>query len=169
MTCKERVEAYLREQRVPFESQHHRVTFTAQEVAASEHLPGDVVAKVVMIFADADMVMLVLPASHRANLSKVAAELGVINVWLADEHEFSEIFRDCEIGAMPPFGNLYGVPVYVDRTLAEDEVIVFRAVKDRELEILALHGFLHVLGHDHETDHGEMDRLERRLRRRLLA
>ena len=127
MTCKERVEAYLREQRVPFESQHHRVTFTAQEVAASEHLPGDVVAKVVMVFADADMVMLVLPASHRANLSKVAAELGVINVWLADEHEFSEIFRDCEIGAMPPFGNLYGVPVYVDRTLAEDEVIVFQA------------------------------------------
>ena len=127
MTCKERVEAYLREQRVPFESQHHRVAFTAQEVAASEHLPGDLIAKVVMVFADADMVMLVLPASHRANLSKVAAELGVINVWLADEHEFSEIFRDCEIGAMPPFGNLYGVPVYVDRTLAEDEVIVFQA------------------------------------------
>jgi len=127
MTCKEKLEAYLREQGVPFERQQHSIAFTAQEVAASEHLPGDIVAKVVMVFADGDMVMLVLPASHRADLTKVSAALAATEVWLADEHEFAEIFRDCDIGAMPPFGNLYGVPVYMDRILTEDETIVLQA------------------------------------------
>jgi Ala-tRNA(Pro) deacylase len=127
MRCNEKLEAYLREQGVPFERQSHRVAFTAQEVAASEHLPSDMVAKVVMVFADADMVMLVLPASHRADLTKVAAALGAQNAWLAGEHEFAEVFRDCDIGAMPPFGNLYDIPVFVDRTLTEDPTIVFQA------------------------------------------
>lgn len=127
MTCNEKLEAYLREQGVPFEKQQHRIAFTAHEVAASERLPGDVVAKVVMVFADGTMVMLVLPASYRADLTKVAAALDAKDVWLADEHEFATIFPDCELGAMPPFGNLYGIRVYVDRTLAEDETIVFQA------------------------------------------
>jgi len=127
MICKEKLEAYLREQGVPFEQQVHHMAFTAHEVAASEHLPGDIVAKVVMVFADGNMVMLVLPASHRADLTKAAAALDARDVWLADEQEFAKIFPDCEIGAMPPLGNLYGVPVYVDRTLAEDETIVFQS------------------------------------------
>lgn len=127
MTCNEKLAAYLREQGVPFEQQQHRVAFTAQEVAASEHLAGDLVAKVMMVFADGDIVMLVLPASHRADLTKVATALDATEVWLAGEHDFAPIFHDCDIGAMPPFGNLYGVPVYVDRTLTEDETIVFQA------------------------------------------
>jgi Ala-tRNA(Pro) deacylase len=85
------------------------------------------VAKVVMVFVDGNMLMLVLPASHRADMAKVAAALGAREVWLTDEHEFSAVFRDCDIGAMPPFGNLYGVPVYVDRTLTERAMIVFQA------------------------------------------
>jgi Ala-tRNA(Pro) deacylase len=127
MACNEKLDSYLREQSMPFQQQQHSIAFTAQEVAASEHLPGDIVAKVVMVFANANMVMLVLPASHRADLTKVAAALGAKDAWLADEHEFAEIFPDCEIGAMPPFGNLYSVPVFVDRTLTEDETIVFQA------------------------------------------
>jgi len=127
MTCNEKFEAYLREQGVPFEKQQHGIAFTAHEVAASEHLPGDLVAKVVMVFADGNMFMLVLPASHRADLTKATAALDAKDVWLAGEQEFAKIFPDCEIGAMPPFGNLYGVPVYVDRTLTEDETIVFQA------------------------------------------
>jgi len=127
MTCYQKMEVYLRQQGVPFEQQHHRIAFTAHEVAASEHLPGDIVAKVVMVFADGAMAMLVLPASHRTDLTKAAAALDAKDVWLADEHEFAALFPDCELGAMPPFGNLYGVPVYMDQTLSEDETIVFQA------------------------------------------
>ncbi len=84
MTCNEQLKAYLREQGVSFESQQHTIAFTAQEVAASEHLAGDIVAKVVMAFADGDLVMLVLPASHRADLGKVATALDAAELRLAD-------------------------------------------------------------------------------------
>lgn len=127
MSCKQRLEAYLREYGVTFERHEHRRAFTARQVAVSEHAPEDMVAKVVMVFADARMVMLVLPASHHADLTRAAAATGARDAWLADERDFSKVFADCEIGAMPPFGNLYGVPVYIDRSLAEQEQIVFQA------------------------------------------
>ena len=127
MTCKEQLEAYLREQRVPFVIQHHRAAYSAQEVAASEHIPGKLVAKVVMVFADGTLVMLVLPASARVDLIQAGTAIGAKSVYLAGERELAGAFPDCEVGAMPPFGNLYQVPVYVDRLLAEDETIVFQA------------------------------------------
>jgi Ala-tRNA(Pro) deacylase len=71
--------------------------------------------------------MLALPAPYQVNLEMAAAALGVDEARLAEEEEFKDTFADCEVGAMPPFGNLYGVPVYVERTLAEDETIVFRS------------------------------------------
>jgi Ala-tRNA(Pro) deacylase len=125
--CKERLEAYLRENLVPFEAQHHPRAVTAQEVAASEHVPGRMLAKTVMVLADGEMVMLALPAPYQVDLEKAAAALGVKEARLAEEEEFEDTFPDCEVGAMPPFGNLYGVPVYVEKTLAEDETIVFRS------------------------------------------
>jgi Ala-tRNA(Pro) deacylase len=127
MMCKERLEAYLREQQVPFEAQHHRIAYTAQDVATIEHIPNALMAKVVMVFADGKLTMLVLPASHRVDLTRVGPATGAKEVFLAGEQEIATAFRDCEVGAMPPFGNLYGVPVYVDRLLAEDETIVFQA------------------------------------------
>ncbi len=127
MQCKERLEAYLREEKVPFEVQHHPVAYTAQQVAASEHIPGKMLAKTVMVIADGRMVMLALPAPYRVDLESAGAVLGAKEIHLAHEAEFGAAFPDCEVGAMPPFGNLYGVPVYVDRALAEDETIVFRA------------------------------------------
>lgn len=129
MTCKERLEAYLREKGVPYQSQHHARAITAQEVAATEHVPGRMFAKTVMILPDDEenMVMLVLPAPNHVNPLKASAALGVSEVQLADEERFADTFPDCEVGAMPPFGNLYEVPVYVDRALAEDETIVFRS------------------------------------------
>ena len=127
MMCKERLEAYLREQQAPFEEQHHRVAYTAQDVAAIEHISNKLMAKVVMVFADGRLTMLVLPASHRIDLTRVGPATGAKEVFLAGEREIATAFPDCEIGAMPPFGNLYGVPVYVDRLLAEDETIVFQA------------------------------------------
>lgn len=127
MSCNETLVSYLRDWNVPFQEHQHGIAFTAQQLATSEHLPSAMVAKVVMVFADADMIMLVVPASYHADLTKVAAILGATNVWLAAEQEFAELFSDCELGAMPPFGNLYGVPVYVDRRLSEHETIVFPA------------------------------------------
>jgi Ala-tRNA(Pro) deacylase len=125
--CKDRLEAYLREKQVPFEVRHHPMAVTAQEVAASEHVPGKMLAKTVMVLADGKMVMLALPASYQVDMDKAGEVLGVGEVRLAHEEEFEDTFPDCEVGAMPPFGNLYEVPVCVEETLAEDETIVFRA------------------------------------------
>lgn len=127
MNCKERLESYLRENGATFEVEHHPRVITAQEVAATEHVPGKMFAKVVMVLADEEIAMLVLPAPHHVNPGKAAEALGVREVHLADEEQFEDTFPDCEVGAMPPFGNLYGVPVYADVSLAEDETIFFRA------------------------------------------
>jgi Ala-tRNA(Pro) deacylase len=127
VACKERLEAYLREKRVPFEVRHHPRAVTAQEVAASEHVPGKMLAKTVMVLADGEMVMLALPAPYRVDVEKARPVLGAREIRLAQEEEFEGTFPDCEVGAMPPFGNLYDLPVYVEETLAEDETIVFRA------------------------------------------
>lgn len=127
MNCKDTLETYLRDNKVPYRVQHHPVAYTAQDVAASEHIPGKMLAKVVMVIADGRMVMLVLPASKRVDLAKVGAALSAQDVRLAGEEEFGVLFPGCEVGAMPPFGNIYALPVYVDQALAEDEVIVFQA------------------------------------------
>ena len=127
MECKDRLERYLRENQVPFDVQHHPRAVPAQEVAASEHVPGRMLAKTVMVLADGQLVMLALPAPYQVDLEKVIALLGAEELRLAEEEEFGDTFPDCEVGAMPPFGNLYGVPVYVEEALAEDEQIVFRA------------------------------------------
>lgn len=129
MTCKERLEAYLRENGVPYQSQHHARAITAQEVAATEHVPGRMFAKTVIVLPadEANMVMLVLPAPYHVNPLKAAEALGANDVHLAGEERFADAFPDCDVGAMPPFGNLYDVPVYTDITLVEDETIVFRA------------------------------------------
>ena len=127
MDCKERLRGYLRENGVPFEAQHHRMAVTAQEVAATEHVPGRMFAKTVMALSDEEMVMLVLPAPYHVNPEKAAEALDAGDFRLTSEEQFRDAFSDCEVGAMPPFGNIYDVPVYVDEALAEDERIVFRA------------------------------------------
>ena len=105
----------------------HALAYTAQEVAAAEHVPGRLVAKVVIAFADDRMVMLALPAPETIDLMKLAEEMCTDNVRLATEDEFASVFADCETGTMPPFGNLYGIPVFVDKRLAADDRIVFQA------------------------------------------
>jgi Ala-tRNA(Pro) deacylase len=127
MQCKDRLEAFLRDERVAFQVQQHPLAYTAQEVAASEHIPGRMLAKVVMVVADETMVMLALPAPDRVDVAKLGAALEAKGARLAHEEEFAAAFPDCEVGAMPPFGNLYGLPVYVDRSLTEDDTIVFGA------------------------------------------
>ncbi len=127
MSCKEKLEAYLREQAVPFQVHHHPLAYTAQAVAQAEHVSGKMVVKVIMAFADEKLVMLAVPAPKHVSLNKAAEATGAQDVRLAHEEEFAAAFPDCEVGAMPPFGNLYGIPVYADTELAQDETIVFNA------------------------------------------
>jgi Ala-tRNA(Pro) deacylase len=125
--CRQRLEEYFIQNDVGFAEQHHPTAFTAQEVAASDHVSGRIVAKVVMVWADGRLAMLVVPAPKRVDFGKAAMALGAADLRLAHEEEFAELFPDCEPGAMPPFGNLYGVPVYTDRALAENLNLVLQA------------------------------------------
>ena len=127
MDCRERLEQYFREHGVSFDVQEHRAAFTAQTVAASEHVPGRMFAKVVMAQANGDLVMLVVPATSAVDVEKSSVAVGGRAVRMAQEREFAPRFPDCEAGAMPPFGNLYDVPVYVDGALGRNERIVFQA------------------------------------------
>lgn len=127
MKCRERLESYLRQQQVNFDTQEHRTAFTAQEVAETEHIPGKLVAKTVVMWADGQLILLVLPATFQVDLTRLNTAIGAQATRLAHEPEFADAFPDCEIGAMPPFGNLYDLPVYVDKSLTEDETIVFPA------------------------------------------
>jgi len=132
MECKERLEQYLRENDVPFEAMTHKQAYTMPEVAAALHLSGRQVAKVVIVKADGDMVMLVVPSPHRLDFASVRKMLGAKKVSLAKEEEFANLFPDCATGAMPPFGNLYDVPVWVEQALAEQGDIVFRVGTHRD-------------------------------------
>jgi len=141
MTCRERLERLLVNEGVKSEVTAHALAYTAQEVATVEHVSGYDVAKVVMAAVDDRLVMLVLPAPHRVDLEKVKRGLGATTARLAREDEFAKLFPDCDLGAMPPFGNLYGIPVYVDRTLTHDPKIVFNAGSHRETMTIAYADF----------------------------
>ena len=125
--CRQRLEEYFIRNDVGFAEQHHPKAFTAQEVAASDHVSGRIVAKVVIVWANGRLAMLVVPAPRRVDFDKAATALGASDLRLAEEDEFAGMFPDCEAGAMPPFGNLYGVPVYTDSALAENLNLVLQA------------------------------------------
>jgi Ala-tRNA(Pro) deacylase len=127
MDCKKRLQAYFREHDVSFETATHSEAYTAQEVAAALHVSGHQLAKVVMVWAGDELTMAVAPASGRVDLRQAADVLGVDKVRLANEGEFGGRFEDCKLGAMPPFGNLYDLPVVVDPALTECDEIVFSA------------------------------------------
>jgi Ala-tRNA(Pro) deacylase len=121
-----RLREFLETNKVPYSVHSHPQAFTAQEIAALEHVAGRNLAKVVMVKRGDDLVMLVVPADHRVDLERVRRVLGR-EVRLATEVEFRDAFPDCDVGAMPPFGNLFAIPVYVDHALKQDNEIVFNA------------------------------------------
>lgn len=123
----EKVVEFLDQNDVRYVTIDHSEAYTAQEVAAATHVPGRELAKPVMVKLDGTMAMAVLPATHQVDLEALAREAGAGSAELADEQEFGDLFPESELGAMPPFGNLYDLPVYVDRTLEEDEEIAFSA------------------------------------------
>ena len=111
----------------------HSVAYTAQGIAALTHIPGKELAKTVMVMVDGRLAMAVVPASFRVDLYRLKKYLGADSVELASELEFRGRFADCKTGSMPPFGNLYGMDVFVDQSLAEDREIAFNAGSHREL------------------------------------
>ena len=118
---------YLEQNKVWFVPMTHPRAYTAQEIAAAQHVPGREMAKTIILKADQDFVMVVVPATQRVDLKILKEELPYKEITFATEYEFAWLFPDSEVGAMPPFGNLYNLPVYVDRTLSEDKEIVFNA------------------------------------------
>jgi len=111
----------------------HSKAYTAQEVAASAHIPGKDMIKAVMLKIDGDMKMAVLPSTHQVSFDLLKDLLETDNVELAAEDEFKTLFPDCEPGAMPPFGNLYDMDTYVAETLTDNKEIAFNAGTHKEL------------------------------------
>jgi Ala-tRNA(Pro) deacylase len=136
-----KLKTYLDENGVKYTTISHSVAYTAQEIASAAHVRGKDLAKTVVVRVDGDLAMAVLPASLQVDLEKLARELGARDVALATENEFRFRFPDCEPGAMPPFGNMYGMPVFVDQTLTADPEIAFNAGTHRELVRLAYADF----------------------------
>ena len=128
-----KLKQFLDEKKIKYVSIQHSPSYTAQEIAASAHIPGKELAKTVMVKIDDRMAMAILPATQQVDFHQLSRASKAKEIELATEEEFADKFPGCEIGAMPPFGNLYGMDVYVDEILTEDETIAFNAGSHTEL------------------------------------
>ena len=136
-----RLKEYLDRNKVKYVSIRHSTAYTSQEIAASAHVKGRNLAKSVVVKLDGRMALAVLPAKFQIDLARLREAAGAGDVALAEEGEFTEKFPACETGAMPPFGNLYDLAVYVDETLTRDEEIAFNACSHTELIQIAYADF----------------------------
>lgn len=136
-----KLKEYLDSHKVEYVTINHSLAYTAQRIAASAHIPGKEIAKTVMIKANGKMIMAVLPASCKINMDLLKSSINATEIEIASEKEFGLLFPECEVGAMPPFGNLYGMEVYVAEKLSMDEEIAFNAGSHRELIKLAYRDF----------------------------
>ncbi|MCE5267703.1 MAG: YbaK/EbsC family protein [Planctomycetaceae bacterium] len=136
-----KLKEFLDSNEVKYISINHSAAYTAQEIAASAHVRGKDLAKTVIVTLDGKMAMAVLPASRKVSFDLLREASDADNVQLASERAFCDMFPGCEIGAMPPFGNLYGMEVYVSNLLAEDKEIAFNAGSHTELIRLGFNDF----------------------------
>ena len=136
-----RLHQYLDEQHAPYATLTHDRAVTAHDTAEAMHIARHLFAKTVMLKVDGRLTMMVMPAAYRVDLTRLSRALGGPVVELADESEFKDAFPDCEVGAMPPFGHLYGMPVYVDSRLAHQTDIAFNAGSHTEVIKLAYKDF----------------------------
>jgi len=136
-----KIREFLDNNHVKYVTIAHSKAYTAQDIAASAHIPGKELAKTVMVKIEGKMAMAVLPASFKVDFEMLEHASGAEVVELATEQEFKDLFPGCEVGAMPPFGNLYGMEVYVAGSLAEDERIAFNAGTHTELIQMAFEDF----------------------------
>jgi Ala-tRNA(Pro) deacylase len=145
MAIPARLKTYLEENGIHYQVLYHSRVYTAQEVAAAQHVSGKELAKVVMIRVDDELAMIVLPASLMLDIDKLKGVFRGKKTKLASEEEFQGLFPDCEIGAMPPFGNLYDLRVYIDTALAEHPQIVFQAGSHVETISMAYDDFANLV------------------------
>lgn len=124
---------YLDKNHVNYSTIQHTPAYTAPEVAANSHIPGKYLAKVVIVKIDGKFAMVVEPAHQKVNLKSLKELTGASKIELASEYEFKDKFPDCEVGAMPPFGNLYDMDVWVAESLTKDDEIAFNACNHAEL------------------------------------
>jgi len=136
-----KLKEYLDSENIKYVSIIHSRAYTAQETAESAHIPGKELAKTVMVKLDGELAMAVLPASERIDFELLRGAANVSNADLADENEFNSLFPESEVGAMPPFGNIYGMDVYVEESLTEDREISFNAGSHSELIKLSYSDF----------------------------
>ncbi len=141
-----KLKEFLDAKGVKYVSISHSLAYTAQEIAALTHIKGKDLAKTVMVKVDGEMAMAVLPASFQVDLRLLEEAAGAGRVELAGEEEFKGRFPQCEVGAMPPFGNLYGMAVFADKELAEDEEIAFNAGTHTELVRVQYADFARLVG-----------------------
>jgi len=136
-----RLKEFLDSHNIKYVVISHSLAYTAQGIAALAHIPGKELAKTVVVKIDDKLALAVVPASCQVDLPLVKAAVGAKTVQLAAENEFKDRFPDCETGAMPPFGNLYEMPVFADESLSHDKEIAFNAGTHRELVRLAWEDF----------------------------
>lgn len=130
----QKLKIFLDENNVKYVSIKHSPAYTAHEVAQSAHIPGDKIAKTVIVKTNSgDMVMVVMTANDKINFQHLETALAGGRVELASEREFQDKFPGCEVGAMPPFGNLFDMDVYVDDKLSQGNEIAFNAGNHAEL------------------------------------
>ena len=132
---------FLDDNKVKYVTISHSAAYTSHEIAASAHIPAKELAKSVVLKVDGKLIMAVLPASHRVILLELQNALGAERVELATEDDFKDVFPGCALGAMPPFGNLYGVDVVVAQRLTSNNEIAFNACAHTELVKLAYADF----------------------------
>jgi Ala-tRNA(Pro) deacylase len=136
-----KLKAFLDLNNIPYIEITHSKAYTAQAIAALAHVPGRELAKTVIVRINDKLAMAVLSASSQIDLEKLRIGTGAYEIRLATEYEFEQRFPDCEVGAMPPFGNLYDMPVYVEEALTRDLEIAFNAGSHKELVRLAYRDF----------------------------
>ena len=136
-----RLQNFLNDNHVDYKSINHTPAYTAQEIAERAHISGHRLAKPVIIKADDKFIMMIEPADSRLNLKKMQQWLGAKKIELATESEFREWFPECEVGAMPPFGNLYNMEVYMDDWLAKNDTIAFNAGSHEDLIEMSFQDF----------------------------
>ncbi len=142
MSMSQRLKEFLEAQHVPYEVHEHPVAYTARAVAAADHVPATEMAKVVVLRSERQFLMAVLPASRDLDLQRARDAVGDRRLRLASEDELTGLFPDCEVGAMPPFGDLFGLPVWVDDSLGREAETVFNAGSHRETVHMAYKDFV---------------------------
>ena len=141
----QKLKDYLDQHEVEYVTISHSPAYTAQRIAEITHIPGREIAKTVIVKIDDKFAMAVLPASRRVDLRHLQEAIGADDVVLASEQEFKSLFPDCEVGAMPPFGNLYDMGVYVAEQLTEDDEIAFNAGSHTELVRMSYRDYAHLV------------------------